>query len=287
PDDVKLLPCPFCNGEATDVHISGSAWFIGANHAPDCHFADFQRSQAEAIAAWNRRTLPSLPSDIDGLVEELERGLEGVTPGPWIRSGVQYRATDLSGKLLAAGPDGGLLFFSPMGGDGDQQAAAIRDLDHIARCHPANIRKLIAALRARQAPEGVVSGDAQPIADRLRKYFDTPGNARRLALDAAMMIEYLNTPRAALSVMPGGEVKVKELSWEQRGKDWYADTPVGHYAVGTYRNHFIAMVRTVDSAHMEDIRLEEQPFDTVDAAKAASQADYETRILSALEGQPS
>lgn len=47
------------------------------------------------------------------------------------------------------------------------------------------------------APEGrqeARSGDAQDIANRLRSFFSEPGDARRLALDAAMMIEYLNKP---------------------------------------------------------------------------------------------
>jgi hypothetical protein len=84
---------------------------------------------------------------------------------------------------------------------------------HIARCSPDNIRKLldyITSLRTRPSvSEEVVSGDAQAIADRLRRFFDTPGAARRLALDAAMMIEYLNKPRA--TIPNSGGVGVKEL----------------------------------------------------------------------------
>lgn len=52
---ADLLPCPFCGGPAHDAHAGGSAWFIGATHADGCFFADFQRSEAEAIAAWNTR----------------------------------------------------------------------------------------------------------------------------------------------------------------------------------------------------------------------------------------
>lgn len=50
----------------------------------------------------------------------------------------------------------------------------------------------LAALTSDAPSAKTISGDAQPIADRLRRFFDAPGDARRLALDAAMMIEYLN-----------------------------------------------------------------------------------------------
>jgi hypothetical protein len=63
-----LKPCPFCGGRATDAHLAGSAWFIGGDHADDCHFADFQRTEAEAIAAWNTRSPdPPLIAEVENL----------------------------------------------------------------------------------------------------------------------------------------------------------------------------------------------------------------------------
>lgn len=62
--------------------------------------------------------------------------------------------------------------------------------------HDILVQALPAALEP-AAPEGqreARSGDAQDIANRLRSFFSEPGDARQLALDAAMMIEYLNKP---------------------------------------------------------------------------------------------
>jgi hypothetical protein len=90
-------------------------------------------------------------------IDRIEAGLEGVTPGPWIRSGIQQGGLDQHGKFLAAGPDGALLFFSPIGKTGKEQATCIRDLNHIARLDPDTIRSLLALAR-----RGLAAGDAAP-----------------------------------------------------------------------------------------------------------------------------
>lgn len=57
----KLLPCPFCGGEASlDYDFNGIGVTYGI-HCPKCHCAIIDTgtySKDEAIAAWNRRAQP-------------------------------------------------------------------------------------------------------------------------------------------------------------------------------------------------------------------------------------
>lgn len=55
-----LKPCPYCGGRALNAHLAGSAYFIAADHDDACIWASFMRSEAEAIAAWNRRPTPDM-----------------------------------------------------------------------------------------------------------------------------------------------------------------------------------------------------------------------------------
>lgn len=72
--DVELLPCPFCGGEARSYYNSSCdccGFISGVVHCRSCpaevnHF----NTEAEAIAAWNTRTLPRDPQ---GLVEALRQ----------------------------------------------------------------------------------------------------------------------------------------------------------------------------------------------------------------------
>lgn len=55
-EDVKLLePCPFCGGQEHETAYSDAGWQIQC-HAWTCRSATgIHQSEAEAIAAWNRR----------------------------------------------------------------------------------------------------------------------------------------------------------------------------------------------------------------------------------------
>lgn len=68
---------------------------------------------------------------------------EAATPGPWVRSGVQQKHLDQHGPYLAVGPDGVMLFFSPLGHSVGAQAQCIRDLDFVAHANPATILRLL------------------------------------------------------------------------------------------------------------------------------------------------
>ncbi|WP_158247940.1 Lar family restriction alleviation protein [Paracoccus sp. SY] len=90
-DEPKLLPCPFCGGEASaegyqrwtkpcpDMTWSNGepvteAYFC---NCPSCGVANTvsdvgHQTRADAIAAWNRRVpAPAVPDDVAGLVAEL------------------------------------------------------------------------------------------------------------------------------------------------------------------------------------------------------------------------
>jgi len=75
-EPVALLPCPHCGGPATGAHKSGSAWFIEVDHTEACFLADFMRSEAEAVVAWNRRTPPA-SEPIPEVAEKLRMRIAG------------------------------------------------------------------------------------------------------------------------------------------------------------------------------------------------------------------
>lgn len=126
--EENLRECPFCGGEAT-VHnypnvTSGRDWFV---HCKPCDMSlDAFSTRAEAIAAWNRRTTPSLPprssTETDkadpapamgGEVETLHftadwlvRGMPVKTPGSNRRGRVASEVT-FDGKVYVDYPAGG------------------------------------------------------------------------------------------------------------------------------------------------------------------------------------
>ena len=78
---------------------------------------------------------------------------------------------------------------------------------------------------------------------------------------------------------------VKPLDWQAAGRDWCAVSAVGTYYVqwDDETGHWFAALEN-DAPDHHVIEPGDQP--SLDAAKAAAQADYEIRILSALEPAP-
>jgi len=77
-------------------------------------------------------------------------------------------------------------------------------------------------------------------------------------------------------------VSVKALKWGRRARngDTYAESVVGQYGVGEVHARHVAILRTIDG---DKVIARVAGFEQ---AKAAAQADYEARILSALEITP-
>lgn len=79
-------------------------------------------------------------------------------------------------------------------------------------------------------------------------------------------------------------VKVKPLEWRRHpfySDDWRADCVIGRYEAGLVHGKFVALLRhAVGDVGTRDERL--TAGSGVEQAKAAAQADYEQRILSAL-----
>lgn len=77
------------------------------------------------------------------------------------------------------------------------------------------------------------------------------------------------------------EARVKPLVWEESLKDRWIGTPdskLGDLAFWIFRHH--------DGTLKHATKEGWQFYPTLDAAKAAAQADYEARILAALEPAP-
>lgn len=146
-----------------------------------------------------------------------------------------------------------------------------------------------------------MSDDLDPI-EKIRKWVDYPYNSPETIVvqsdlvtftaddlarllqerdEAAARIRELESELAALREARG--VRVKPLVWEdwsaKHRTNYTADTPFGRYGVMQF--HFPDM-------HFKIEPPTGKPFiaDTLGAAKAAAQADYERRILAALEPAP-
>ena len=82
---------------------------------------------------------------------------------------------------------------------------------------------------------------------------------------------------AAINALPAVQVGVKPLEWEERGTDFWR-------ALGTDRVYEVIALADGRFFLTNGPRLSDYP--TLEAAKAAAQADYDARIRSALTVQP-
>ena len=79
--ELKLLPCPFCGGEAEMLNYSPTEWLV---HCIECDgmVEKWRETEEEAIEQWNNRT------PMDNIVEKLEEAKE------------EYRDYDKNGKMV-------------------------------------------------------------------------------------------------------------------------------------------------------------------------------------------
>lgn len=99
--------------------------------------------------------------------------------------------------------------------------------------------------------------------------------------DADLMAMLAATLRAAIAALPARGVGVRPLVWEESVKGRWIGTPVvklGDLAFWVFHRE--------DGTFMRATKDGGKQYPTLDAAKAAAQADYEARILSALEPAP-
>jgi hypothetical protein len=81
-------------------------------------------------------------------------------------------------------------------------------------------------------------------------------------------------------------IKVKKLRWKRhhaRSGDWQALSCVGFYEIGWVHFAHATLLRTIDK-DAQTVDLVVARTGTAAEAKAAAQADYERRILAALDG---
>lgn len=95
--------------------------------------------------------------------------------------------------------------------------------------------------------------------------------------DTGRMAEYVR-----FGPPSGGEVRVKALVWEGIGYGW-AKTAWGGYTItDRYDLHRNDEAFGWEHSSRVDGDRSEEAFESIGAAKAAAQADYEARILAAL-----
>lgn len=81
----NLSPCPCCGGEArlTTGYASGQVWAHGEFHRVYCGACQlrqhFHRTTEEAVAAWNKRTVPAVLIDV-AAERRRQIEVEGWTP---------------------------------------------------------------------------------------------------------------------------------------------------------------------------------------------------------------
>lgn len=106
--------------------------------------------------------------------------------------------------------------------------------------------------------------------------FTSDNPAMQRALDGTKR-RIINGLEAALSIPASArEVKVRELEWVEQGSTLIAETPFGGYQIDTRP---YAGSSDVNLLHGDSFLSR---HDSIAAAKAAAQADYEARIRSAL-----
>lgn len=124
----------------------------------------------------------------------------------------------------------------------------------------------------------------EAVADKHRAMTTVSEEAVRVAMETYLAgngetveADFRNALTAALPHLPGVGVKVKPLEWELASGDHYAEGAGTHYNIYQTKPDLWNSV----TVRPGNVRLATNV--DLEAAKAAAQADYEARILSALE----
>lgn len=73
PESARLLPCPFCGGQARHEEYGLSQYIVLCGPC-DCHLSP-QESVEDAVNAWNRRAALTINPEDAGQVERVAREL--------------------------------------------------------------------------------------------------------------------------------------------------------------------------------------------------------------------
>ena len=275
-----LEPCPFCGAKPDiDRNISDTGVYWVMCHQC-CAEGPPVNPKPEAIKAWNTRALTASPGEqkpvawrmrlVAGVSAPL--GWEYLSNQPSKHPRYEVEPLYLS-PPPAAGWDELLLWLVSEIEVVKRQQRAAFDMNQDAagdRYHARHLalsdveQKIESLYRESQAPSGVVKG---PIFG---------GTALCGHHVMAAICEKCNRPDA------GGGVRVKPLEWVERvgvTGTFDANTSIGHY---------IASITDDGRGHWFIVGLTTSNYTTanIEAVKAAAQADYERRILSALSTPP-
>lgn len=145
-------------------------------------------------------------------LEEIVRGLDGVTAGPWLEDGrhvfIDTRGQVCCGRGVEVGcPEGGSMLECCGNPDVEGDYFAIAEgmennIPHIARCSPDAIREIAAYVRDLEERLAKAAEALEPFADAA-DYYST-GVHRHIAEDAlpcgpALLVRHLRSARTALS----------------------------------------------------------------------------------------
>ena len=244
---LELLPCPFCRAELRQV--PGDEVLAHPPTPPGeepCAASSFGvwMKDAKRIAAWNRRSPLPAGGKVEGWLERLADILDEDAPNKWVWKNHASEDEWLTEKIL------------PL----------LREL----RAY------LTAAARRSPLPAGgEVDEKALEAANRIetkRRVTEPLPYSIEDAQRVASELIRLSDLTAAAGTQTAG-VRVKALEWID-AKEPTAKTPFGLYRIILYGRFW--------AVYFNDDLCTEQPASEGEA-KAAAQADYEQRILSALD----
>ena len=203
--DEALLPCPFCGGVARKWQdpSHSAAWFIGCDDGDtDCfgsiHWAE---TEAEAIAAWNRRAIPAPDARADALRESVKAGMRIAmeTPIEQVPAAVDAAILALIDKAEALAP-------CPFCGG---KAKISTRTDECLWSH-------------NQVEWTAVSCSGGPDFDCLQPSVDWPTEATD---DHGVQLSISQWNRRALPAAPAEDVRADLLPWAKLGKAVIAHWP--------------------------------------------------------------